>query len=145
MTIERVHFVASMSGQPDYHEDFVVRHYNQPTKEVAANAVRHWKLTTPRSAPKDVTVVVARLTIENNSVVRRGECKVSVTPPLTRMTSEEYAVRMVLVLQPLPVAFRGWVEQQAYDRGHSAGYEEVVMLAEELVDGLLGCINAQGG
>ena len=48
------------------------------------------------------------------------------------MSEEQFAVKMQAVLTMLPAEFRDFVSEESWDRGHSAGYEEVVNIAENL-------------
>jgi hypothetical protein len=48
--------------------------------------------------------------------------------------------RFDAAIAQLPAAFQGMVSSQAYDRGHSAGMDEVAAIAEGLVANLLPCI-----
>ena len=57
------------------------------------------------------------------------------------MNEKEYAEKMAEILEPLPEEFRSFVSYQAYTHGHSSGYasgyEEVLMLADNLMSDLL--------
>lgn len=50
--------------------------------------------------------------------------------------------RFEAAIAQLPEAFQSMVRSQAYDRGHSAGMDEVASVAEGLVYDLLPCIEA---
>lgn len=62
-------------------------------------------------------------------------------PPAPRMTLEEYNSQMESLFEQLPEEFRPFVEGYAYDRGHSAGYDEVYLIAQGLVYALKPCID----
>lgn len=49
------------------------------------------------------------------------------------MDGQEYDARMQELLAEIPEEFRTFVSAQAYDRGHSAGYEEVLGIAQGIV------------
>ena len=61
-------------------------------------------------------------------------------PP--RMTDIEFAEKQTEKLNELPEEFRGVVSSMAWDHGHSAGYEEVMMYVNEFTDVLLPAINS---
>jgi hypothetical protein len=56
------------------------------------------------------------------------------------MTDAEYKAEMVRMLLDVPKAFRGFIEQNAWDHGHSSGYEEVINIASSLIADLVGPI-----
>lgn len=49
------------------------------------------------------------------------------------MTPEEFAEKESELLSKIPQEFRGAVSYQAYEDGHSAGYEEVLIYVERYV------------
>ena len=53
-----------------------------------------------------------------------------------------YSKQLKELLQPIPVEFHDYIEASAYDRGHSAGREEVLLLVTEIIGGLLPCIKS---
>lgn len=55
-------------------------------------------------------------------------------PP--RMTPEEFSEQQTKLLAQLPEEFRGVISSMAWDRGHSAGYEEVILYVQDYVDEL---------
>lgn len=56
-----------------------------------------------------------------------------VEPFESPMTSEEYALEMDILLQDIPKEFHDYVRAQAYDRGHSSGYQEVYNIAVDIM------------
>ncbi len=108
-------------------------------ENVCEQAVRKAGLTTPRANPQKVKVGLFRLEIKEGKLERRPCGTKEVMPYLERMTEDEYATEMMDILGPLPEAFRQFVRSQAYDRGHSAGYEEVISIASDLASELLPC------
>ena len=57
--------------------------------------------------------------------------------PRPRMTEIEYEARKDEILSQLPKEFHGAIGWQAWERGHSAGYEEVIGCLDEMVDALV--------
>jgi hypothetical protein len=53
-----------------------------------------------------------------------------------RMNGEEYEVKMTELLDGLPSEFQMFLRAEAYDRGHSGGYEEVYNYAVGMEYGL---------
>jgi hypothetical protein len=56
------------------------------------------------------------------------------TPP--RMTSEEFIIEQNNVLKEIPKEFKDRLSYMAYERGHSAGYEEIISILKGLVNNL---------
>jgi hypothetical protein len=52
------------------------------------------------------------------------------------MTFDQYVTRKHELLARLPEELREWADSCSYDRGHSAGYSEVILELQSLVDGL---------
>lgn len=126
---------------PDGTEHFAdVRVYGQRVtteyRQVAEDAVRKAGLTTSRKDPQTVKVKVFVLGILKGAIHRESAGQYDITPPLERMTEQEYAEEMKEILADLPEAFRSYVESEAYEDGHSAGYEEVVTLARNMASSL---------
>lgn len=61
---------------------------------------------------------------------------------LQREREEKYQREMAAILEQLPEELRSFVSWQAWDTGHSAGYNEVVLIASNLTEGLLPAVKA---
>jgi hypothetical protein len=57
------------------------------------------------------------------------------------MTEKEYTDKLDNILSSLPLEFRSYVSYAAWDRGHSAGYENVLGIAEGMAYDLQEPIN----
>jgi len=57
------------------------------------------------------------------------------------MTPEEYNKKHKELLDKIPEEFRGWLSWYSYDKGHSAGYEEVLLVLDDMVRGFLEPLN----
>ena len=53
------------------------------------------------------------------------------------MTEQEFLSKHNEILRIVPKEFVGYLSQMAWDRGHSAGYAEVISNLTELVDGFM--------
>jgi hypothetical protein len=51
---------------------------------------------------------------------------------MERMTSEQFVVEQNKILEGLPDEFQSFLRGQAWDRGHSAGFEEVISILKSL-------------
>lgn len=51
------------------------------------------------------------------------------------MNAEEYNLKEAELLKTVPAELRSWLSYLAYERGHSAGYSEVLSCLSDLVDG----------
>jgi hypothetical protein len=111
-------------------------------KLLAHTAIQKAKITTSRFNPKPYAVEVCKLIIKLGNVEKSLIGTVDVTPPFAPMTDMEYKSEMAKILLDVPASFRGFVEQDAWDRGHSSGYEEVINIASSLVADLKPAIKA---
>jgi len=76
--------------------------------------------------------------------------KMKQMPAPERLTEEEYELRLDEMLARLPPELRPAVSWHAWQHGHSGGYEEVLLHAEDMVDALEAPVKAlaarlQGG
>jgi uncharacterized protein YicC (UPF0701 family) len=69
---------------------------------------------------------------------------VEVEPFARAMTAEDYTLEMEKLLKELPEEFGGYVSSEAYERGHSSGYEECYNIAQDIVSSLKGPIKKYG-
>lgn len=90
-------------------------------------------ITTQRSSPQHITVRFCELTIKNGQLHRGGWTNIPIMPPLSRMTDEEFAAEQDKLLTNIPHEFHAHLTNAAYDRGHSAGMEEVISELQSLV------------
>lgn len=97
----------------------------------------------PRVKKGDYSLVTIKVYVVKivNLEIRLTPYKTLEVEPYTRaMTSEDYALDMDKLLSELPEEFRGYASYQAYERGHSSGYEESYNIAQDIVSGLVGPI-----
>lgn len=106
----------------------------------AERAVRRYDLKYHSGGDDSVTVNIYRLCVINGRLDRVNVSSISTTLPRERMSETEYLEALTDILNKVPPAFRGFVSAQAWDHGHSNGYEEVILLADNLVDDLLPAI-----
>jgi len=52
------------------------------------------------------------------------------------MTSDEFNTQQTEILKPLPPEFHAMLSYSAYERGHSAGYDECLLHLREMADAL---------
>lgn len=114
-------------------------------EEIAQRAVSKNGLTTSRSNPEQVKVEVHRLEIKQGKLTRAKLGTFNVTPPLQRMTEDEYLTELKENLSSIPVEFHGFVEGYCYEQGHSYGYEEVIGHVRDMVHSLGAAIKAYDG
>lgn len=58
------------------------------------------------------------------------------------VTPDQFDERETALLQKLPIEFQSVISVEAYDRGHSNGREEVLIILDDMIDKLLPCIEA---
>ena len=103
---------------------------------VATDVVYKAGLTTSHDNPQRAIVKVYELTIVNGEIKRNFIKTCDVELPFAKLTEAEYEAKLEYILVWLPPAFRSFVSSQAWERGHSGGYEEVLLIADDLTDGL---------
>lgn len=126
------HYVAVL---PDGTEKFFDAHFDHQDSDWAARQAVDG-LTTPRADPQPVRVKVMKLKIRNGKLEREFACEHRLMPRLAPMTEAEYIRHLEEAVKSLPDEFRTWVRGTAWEQGHSAGYEEVVSIAESMADEL---------
>lgn len=128
------HYVSKiLSNGEEFFEDVP---YGTEAKTLAENAVRKAKITTSRVNPKTCTVEVRQLVIKLGNIEKRLLGTVILSPPFAPMTDEEYKIEMQRILKDIPTAFHNFITNQAWEDGHSAGFEEVVKIAIAIVNRL---------
>lgn len=110
--------------------------HNYEYVHAAADAVQAARLTTPRSNPQHIKVTIFNLSIEKGQVRRKLYGNLNVPLPLERMTEADYASAIADIVKGLPESFRNYVTNEAWDRGHSDGYEAVVQIADDIAGNL---------
>jgi hypothetical protein len=123
-------------GDVEYREGDRLESRERRLEDFARKVLRESSYTTHRSDPKTVSVKVESLVIVKGVIARTLVRSWLIQPPVLPMTADEFEAEMVDVVDSVPEPFRVWVRGQAWDRGHSAGYEEVVNIARDLADSL---------
>lgn len=138
----KISFVAILPNGEEHFEDLVPysltsEGIKDAATKVADNAVRLHGLTTSRNDPKKIIVEVKKISINKGKLERSPYGKISVMPPIERLTQEEYEKELETLLAPLPDEFKSFVRNKSWSDGHSAGYEEVISIADDLVDSIM--------
>jgi len=55
------------------------------------------------------------------------------------MSEQEYLSKLEKILERVPAEYHEGVKRKAWDDGHSNGYSEVLLQAEEIADVIFGC------
>lgn len=105
-------------------------------KQAAEDAVRKAGIKNERTNPMQMGVEVFILKIKGTELVRERVGKILVTPPLKPMTDTEYQAELTTILATVPKEFHHFVSTNAWDHGHSSGYEEVINIASQLASDL---------
>ncbi len=58
------------------------------------------------------------------------------------MEGVEYNNRLCAITDKLPIEFKNYVISESWDRGHSAGYSEILMIAESMTYDLIRVLTA---
>jgi len=132
----RNYVVIMPDGTESFHDVNCAFSTRTALHDVVNKAISKSKLTCSRSDPKTIKVKVYRLNLREGQVTRASVGEMETTLPFAPMTDAEYEQEMQDVVAGLPLEFKIFVEAQAYIRGHSAGYEEVVAVARSIADSL---------
>ncbi len=124
-------YVAVLPDGSEHYED------SYDARQVAQDVVRKAGITTSRKNPQQVSVKVYELTIKAGKVHRGYGSDIKVMPYRIPMTETEFNEEMREITDQVPEAFRPYVTSESWDRGHSDGYEEVVLIAGNIVHALL--------
>lgn len=89
-------------------------------------------------APLPITVEVVRLDIDGLAIVSTPVGHFEMELPARDLTEAEFTVRQAKLLRALPPEFRDPVATNAWDAGHSNGFDEVLIMAENAVEWLRG-------
>lgn len=122
----------NVNGTDAIHEYYADNEPYDNTPTICQKAVVDSGYTTPRGNPTTVKVILYRLNIEKGKLVRNQVVTHQVSLPFASLTSEQYNAELDKILDSVPEAFRRFISSSAYERGHSAGYEEVLMIAQGL-------------
>jgi hypothetical protein len=93
-------------------------------------------LKTPRKEPQAVKVKCFRLSIKGKDLERTPAGNYEVTPPRERMTEAEFNEEQADLLKRAPEEFHSALSHKAWEDGHSSGYEEVILVLDNLIDWL---------
>lgn len=94
-----------------------------------------------RGETESIHVRVYKIEVKNLKVELNYFKSMWVTPFEKEMDSTEYHEEMGRLLEEIPEEFRGYVSSEAYDRGHSSGYEESFNIAQDITSTLKRCID----
>lgn len=114
--------------------------YDIDIRRFAEEALRQAGIVQERDQQQAVAVEIYSLTLQGGRVQRQLLRTLVLQPPVKPRTAEEFHREESELLAKLPEAFRGMVGHSAWERGHSSGYDEVLLIANELVYDLLPAI-----
>lgn len=125
-------------GTEYFKEDLISSHHD--CKKLCEEAVYRSTLKTSRAAPTPIKVKLFSIEIIKGKLDRMFIGEYEIMPNTEPMTDFEYLEEMKNILSVVPEEFRYYVENEAYDKGHSSGYDEVIMLARSIVWDMTPCI-----
>ena len=106
-------------------------------KQMCVNAAYKHNYSASRKDPQEIVAKIYNVTLHMGKTVETFSTNVSFTPPLARMTIQDYEEEMKSITKELPEEFVSFVERQAWDDGHAYGYEEVCNIACNIVSNLM--------
>lgn len=134
---DTTHYLATLPDGREFAYEFAGDRWKTGGEKAAARAVRDAGLTCRRGDDvRTVAVTVRPVTLKLGKAVHGHPTKYRVDLPLAPMTEEEFEADLAEALAALPEEFRGAVSAEAWDRGHWAGYEEVLLHARGITDWL---------
>jgi len=129
-------YIIRIPGQDDYYVDYPVD--TNPSAPLWTNrinsAMRELRMTTPRCNPELLECTVVSLNSVKGKLIEKKIKSLKLQPPLARMTADEFHTEEKNLLDQLPIEFRSVVSNWAYERGHSADFEECLSHVSEYVD-----------
>ena len=108
--------------------------------ESARQAVAKSGMKVPYKQEQFVNVTIDQLIIKDGVLQKNFRTNCSVKIPQERINNSQYEQELEELLNKIPEEFRSFVSRMSWEDGHSAGLEEVLSIADDLVDGLLPCI-----
>ena len=137
----KVSFVATLPDGFEYFDDIEMdHHYDVTMRDFATKAVRTHGTTTNRKNPVNVKVKIDKLVLVKGKVQRIHYTGIDVPAPFAPMTEKEFQEELDKELSQIPTEFHPFINKQSWDRGHSAGYEEVLNIAQEMTYELKPCV-----
>lgn len=106
----------------------------------ARQAVEKSGLKSPYKQEQFINVEIHQLVIKDGVLQKNFRTNCSVKIPQERINNSQYEQELEELLNKIPEEFRSFVSRMSWEDGHSAGLEEVLSIADDLVDGLLPCI-----
>lgn len=134
-------FVVVLPNGFEYHAEQDPKDILFSYRRMCEAAVSKAGLTTPRKSLDAVTCAVCQLVLRDGKLTRVFINHFAVHPPLERLKDDEFEQEMRALLSDLPDEFQSFIREQAYDRGHSAGMEEVLSIAQDLHHNLKECVD----
>lgn len=92
--------------------------------------------------PRSVKVRCWRLIVCRGQIQKEIYFDIDVPLYFKRMTEAQFNVQQAELLTRIPTVFHGPVSSLAWEDGHSAGYEEVILYVSKYVDWLSPPLNA---
>lgn len=105
-------------------------------RQICDKIIRLSGIKTNRKKPENISFNLFSLCIENGKLKRIELGKQNCIPPLEFMTEEEYLEEVELILQETPKEFHGFIKKYAWEIGHNAGFEEIIMIAAQMSESL---------
>ena len=104
-------------------------------QEAAVHALRLSGISTDRHNPEKQNIYVSIVALKNGALTISPESRYSLTPPFKDINQEEFVAESIRLLSEIPKEFCPYLSAMAYERGHSAGFEEVLLiLKNEIVE-----------
>lgn len=103
-------------------------------------ALRKSTVRTSYHHPVSSPVTLYRIDLVKGQASRKAVKTFRIMPQSVRLTDAEFGEEMKSILSKLPEEFRSYVSSSSWDRGHSAGYEEVIGIAREEAQNLAKCL-----
>lgn len=136
---EVINYVAVLpDGTEVYHDQAIEsdRRFQKSADEICQKIVRDTNIRTSRKNPEKVTISLYRLNIIKGKLQKTKLGDYKVTPYLAPITLEEFNQESEEILSEIPAEFHSYIRQEAWDRAHSSGMEEVLNIITRMVDGL---------
>ena len=114
-------------------EDDILASTSQLSFEIASELAKQHNVYTDFGKPLTLTARIFSLTISKGTIKKSFMKAVDISVRQRSMGPNNYAEHMRSLVSHLPDAAKDFVCSEAWDRGHSYGYDECYNIAQDLV------------
>ncbi len=130
----------SYGGEISYDNNSRFHNGSYEHENFASRAIYDSNLKSPYGEKKQVEVQVFDLSYKDGKPESTLYKTYTITLPEGLPSEEQFTAAQDKILSGVPEEFRSFISTKSWEDGHSAGYSEVLMCCQDLVDELRPCI-----